>query len=251
MLNNLLNTTRPFLNCDMGESFGSWRMGNDEQIMPFIHAANIACGYHAGDANVMSKTVMLAMKHDVVIGAHTGYPDIEGFGRRSIKMSNEELTHCIWYQLGALEGICKTHGAQLSYIKPHGAMYNDMMSNGAILEVIVKAVASYHKPLPLMLQAIPKRDEILSIAAKYNISLIWEAFCDRLYMDSGLLTSRKQTNAVLAKDAAIEQGKGILLANEVATESGAKLTVAADTLCLHGDGASAVVIAQALHNSDK
>lgn len=251
MLNNLLSSSKPFLNCDMGESFGAWQMGSDAQIMPYIHAANVACGFHAGDANVMSKTVMLAQQFGVVIGAHTGYPDIEGFGRRSIKMSDAELMHCIWYQLGALEGICKTHGAQLAYIKPHGAMYNDMMSNLAILEAIIKAVTAYYKPLPLMLQAMPKRHELLALAAKYNASLIWEAFCDRRYMDSGLLTPRSQSNALLDGDAAIEQGKGILVANEVITESGTELTIAADTLCIHGDGANAVAIAQALYKATR
>ncbi len=145
--------SRLLLNCDIGESFGSWTMGLDAEVMPFIDCANIACGFHAGDPSIMRKTVSLALSHGVKIGAHPAYQDLVGFGRRSMAYSAQELQDILHYQIGALDGMCKAQDGRVSYVKPHGAMYNDMMANPAQLRAVIQAVAAYDSSLPLMLMA--------------------------------------------------------------------------------------------------
>ena len=120
------------LNCDLGESYGSWQMGLDAEVMPHIDMANIACGFHAGDADVMARTLALAKQHGVVIGAHPSYPDLQGFGRRSMALSHSEIVNCMRYQIAALDGMALSAGVTLSYVKPHGALYNDMMAKPAV-----------------------------------------------------------------------------------------------------------------------
>ena len=141
------------LNCDLGESFGSWTMGLDEQAMPHIDLANIACGFHGGDPDVMVRTLKLAKQHHVTIGAHPSYPDLQGFGRRSMQCSASEIINLIHYQVAALDGMAQNQGLALSYIKPHGALYNDMMAKAEVWQAVLQAVASYHKPLKLMILA--------------------------------------------------------------------------------------------------
>ena len=139
------------LNCDMGESFGIWKMGLDEEIMPYVDMANLACGFHASDPLTMTKAVILAMKHQVEIGAHPGYQDLVGFGRRSMLCSLEEIKAIVIYQIGALAGICKSHNTHISYVKPHGALYNDMMKDENIFKAILSGISSYNKELKLMI----------------------------------------------------------------------------------------------------
>lgn len=141
------------LNCDLGESYGSWTMGLDAQVMPFIDQANIACGFHAGDPLVMQKTLELAKVNNVSVGAHPGYPDLVGFGRRSMNCSAEEVIALVNYQIAAIDGVAKSLGIVLEYVKPHGALYNDMMLSQDIRKAILQALSSYHRPLKLMLQA--------------------------------------------------------------------------------------------------
>lgn len=166
------------LNCDLGESFGAWSMGMDEMVMPHIDQANIACGFHAGDPLVMQKTLKLAGDNGVTVGAHPAYPDLMGFGRRSIHASANEIHALIHYQVAALDGMAASAGLQLTYVKPHGALYNDMMAKPSVRQAIMKAIADYHRPLKLMLQATPEAESHLAEAAHFGIELLFEAFAD-------------------------------------------------------------------------
>jgi UPF0271 protein len=233
------------LNCDMGEAFGTWKMGMDEEIMPYVDQANIACGFHASDPLTMSKTVALAKQHNVTIGAHPAYPDLVGFGRRNMDIAPTELKALIQYQVGALQGICKAHGAQVTYVKPHGALYNTMMADFSVLETVMQAVSELDPTLVLMVMAIPESDQVRALAEKYQLTLWFEAFSDRLYTDEGRLTPRKQSGAVHQTFDLIEQQ--VLQLSEqgaLTTESGQLLAIQADTICVHGDGAHAVEAVQ-------
>ncbi|TDR06280.1 5-oxoprolinase subunit PxpA [Marinomonas communis] len=233
------------LNCDMGEAFGTWKMGMDEEIMQYVDQANIACGFHASDPLTMSKTVALAKQHNVTIGAHPAYPDLVGFGRRNMDIAPTELKALIQYQVGALQGICKAHGTQVTYVKPHGALYNTMMADFSVLETVMQAVSELDPTLVLMVMAIPESDQVRALAEKYQLTLWFEAFSDRLYTDEGRLTPRKQSGAVHQTFDLIEQQ--VLQLSEqgaLTTESGQLLAIQADTICVHGDGAHAVEAVQ-------
>ena len=143
------------LNCDLGESFGAWKMGLDDQVMPFIDQANIACGFHAGDPVVIKKTLLAAKRNNVQVGAHPSYPDISGFGRRSMKIPAVELIALLQYQIAALTGMASNLGIEVAYVKPHGALYNDMMADGHIRSAVMEAISECHQPLAFMLQATP------------------------------------------------------------------------------------------------
>ena len=229
------------LNCDMGEAFGNWTMGLDEQIMPFVDQANIACGFHASDPLTMSKTVALAKQHNVTIGAHPAYPDLVGFGRRNMDIAPEELKAIIQYQVAALQGICAAQGVKVTYVKPHGALYNTMMKDFGVLETVMQSVNELDSSLVLMVMAVPEADEVKMLAQKYQLTLWFEAFSDRLYTDEGRLTPRKQPNAVHQSFDRIEQ-QVIELSEQgtLTTETGKHLVVHADTICVHGDGAHAL-----------
>ncbi|WP_462163419.1 5-oxoprolinase subunit PxpA [Pseudoalteromonas xiamenensis] len=229
-----------WLNCDLGESFGAWSMGLDNEVMPYIDAANIACGFHAGDPVVIAKTLSLAKLHDLKIGAHPSYPDKEGFGRRSMKLESNELIHCLHYQIAALEGMARIQGLQLDYVKPHGALYNDMMTNTELLEIVMKAVSSYSRTLKLMLLATKEQDAHRALAKTYQLQLYFEAFADRLYTDEGMLVSRNKPLAVHASEKVLEQVTCLSKYGHVITENGQKLSMKADTLCVHGDNFEAI-----------
>ncbi|WP_271273700.1 5-oxoprolinase subunit PxpA [Aliamphritea hakodatensis] len=228
------------LNCDLGESFGSWKMGLDEAVMPHIDQANIACGFHAGDPLVLEKTLKLAKENNVTIGAHPGYPDLVGFGRRSIKASPAELKAMVMYQIAAIDGMAASLGLTLAYVKPHGAMYNDMMANIDVRKVIMEAIASYQRPLVLMLQSTPEADTIQAEADAAGISLWFEIFADRCYDDDGKLLARSKPGAVHTKDKMLAQVKQLKEQGTITTVSGNVLNLRADTLCVHGDNMDGV-----------
>lgn len=233
------------LNCDMGESFGAWSMGADIEVMPWVDMANIACGFHASDPNIMAKTIQLALHHNVAIGAHPSYNDIQGFGRRSIACSEIEITRLVLYQVGALDALCQLHGSKISYIKPHGALYNDMMKDPSIFEAIVNAAQVYS--VPLMILASANNSFYLEIADKYNIPLLFEAFADRTYQDNGLLSPRNHPKAILKNtDDIFHQVMQIANYGSVSTISGKKITIQADTICIHGDNESSIAIVRKL-----
>lgn len=229
------------LNCDMGESFGSWSMGNDPAVMPYIDMANIACGFHASDPKIMSDTIKLAIKHNVEIGAHPSYPDLQGFGRRSIPLPTEEITTMLIYQIGAIKGLCESHNAELSYVKPHGALYNDMQTDMAIFEAVVDAVSSFN--LPLMTLAITDNQRLLDIADKYDVPLLFEAFSDRRYQANGQLAPRSLPNAVITNEEEIlDQVQQIVQYGKVRTIDGFSIALDADTICVHGDNEKSIAI---------
>lgn len=228
------------LNCDLGESFGSWKMGLDDAVMPHIDLANIACGFHAGDPLVLQKTLAMAKEHGVTVGAHPGYPDLVGFGRRSMKVSAAELEAMVLYQIAAIDGMAASQGLELAYVKPHGAMYNDMMADASVRQVIMQAVAAYHRPLVLMLQSTPEAAQHQEEADQAGISLWFELFADRCYDDDGRLLSRSLPGAVHSKEKMLAQVKQLMDTGTVTTVNGKTLTLQADTLCVHGDNMDGV-----------
>ncbi|MEC7377271.1 MAG: 5-oxoprolinase subunit PxpA, partial [Pseudomonadota bacterium] len=175
------------LNADMGESFGPWVMGLDHEVMPHVDLANIACGFHASDPDVMRKTVRLAKRHGVGIGAHPAYPDLVGFGRRSMACSPEEIENLVLYQLGALQGICRAEGTGLCYVKPHGALYNDMARDPERFAAVARAVRAFDPELPLMTLAMRDTSALKAQAEEQGVTLWFEAFADRAYDSDGRL----------------------------------------------------------------
>lgn len=229
------------INCDMGESFGAWKMGSDTEIMPLIDMANIACGFHASDPLTMRRTVKLAVNAQVKIGAHPSYPDLLGFGRRDMQIAPEELTAITLYQIGALDGICRAEGARVEYVKPHGALYNRMIVDDGVLHAVLSAVAQFDKQLPLVVMAIPDYSRLTAAADTYGVTLQFEVFSDRAYDEQGRLASRSIPGAVLTTEEQIErQVRAIVDRSSVITLSGQEIAVQADTICVHGDGARAV-----------
>lgn len=228
------------LNADLGESFGHWQMNADKDIMPFIDMANIACGGHAGDPSVMYQTIALAKSHGVSIGAHPSYPDIQGFGRRSMAIPTKELSLIIQAQLATLDGLARCQGKSLSHVKTHGALYNDMMSNESVRRAVFEAIKTYYINLPLVVQATTHNEKLLDEAKEYGISLMFEAFADRLYLDSGFLCPRKEQGAVLNYEESVEQSRRLIQEGELITDSGKTLKISADTLCVHGDTPEAI-----------
>ncbi len=233
--------SRLLLNCDIGESFGNLTMGLDAEVMPFIDCANVACGFHAGDPSIMRKTVGLALSHGVQIGAHPAYQDLVGFGRRSMAYSAQELQDILHYQIGALDGICRAQGGRVRYVKPHGAMYNDMMANPAQLRAVLQAVASYDRTLPLMLMATRDNSAAQQLGDEYGVTLWFEAFADRAYDSGGRLVSRALPGAVHHEsEVIIEQALTIARGDNLTASDGSALHLQANTLCVHGDNASSV-----------
>lgn len=229
------------LNCDMGESFGIWKMGLDEQVMPYIDMANLACGFHASDAVTMNKSVALAKENNVTIGAHPGYQDLVGFGRRSMTCSLEEIKSIVLYQLGALNAFCRAHGTAISYVKPHGALYNDMMKDENIYKAIVSAIASFDKNIKIMILSSPKNEAYKHTAMLYGINVIYEVFADRNYNDDGTLVARSRPNAVIHDELAVAQRIATLTEKGyLETISKQKLFMAVDTICVHGDNEKAL-----------
>lgn len=223
------------LNADIGESYGKWSMGNDKLIMPLIDQANIACGYHAGDALTMQDTIKLANQYTVELGAHVSYPDIQGFGRRSMHLSAAEVIAIMHAQMATLEGLAKCQHAVTTYVKPHGAMYNDMMKNTALFESIVIAIGAYHCAHDLVIQALPDVSSFIEIAAKHKVKLRFEGFADRAYCASGLLLSRDKPNAVLTQQQSLEQAVAMIKGETFSSQDGAPLALKIDTICVHSD----------------
>ncbi|MBU2869711.1 5-oxoprolinase subunit PxpA [Colwellia sp. E2M01] len=228
------------LNCDLGESFGAWSMGLDAEVMPYIDQASIACGFHAGDPLVMQKTLALAKESQVMIGAHPSYPDLVGFGRRSIACSTAEIIALLHYQIAALEGMAKAQGLSIDYVKPHGALYNDMMKDADVFSAILTALAEYPLPLSLMIQATADFEYYQQQANKLGINLYSEAFADRRYDDEGRLLARTKTGAVLTKTEMLAQVQQLVEQSSVTTVSGKILKLNVDSLCVHGDNMAGV-----------
>lgn len=224
------------LNCDAGESFGIWKMGKDEELMPYISMANLACGFHAADSLTMNRSVELAKKYNVTIGAHASYQDLIGFGRRTMVCSLEEIKSIILHQLGALSAFAKSHNVPISYLKPHGALYNDMMRDENIFKAILSAISSFDKNIKLMIISSPKNEAYNHTSILYGIELLYEIFPDRNYDDEGNLISRIKPEAIITDELDIMERVSILVNNGyINSINGNKLFLNADTISVHGD----------------
>lgn len=235
------------LNCDMGESFGAYRMGKDEEILNYVTSANIACGYHAGDPATMRKTVQMALEKNVGIGAHPGMPDLVGFGRREINISPQEAYDLVIYQMGALYGFVKSEGGKIQHVKPHGALFNMAAKSAPLSEAIAEAV---YKVDPECILFGLAGSELVKAGKKIGLRTASEVFSDRTYQKDGSLTSRREENALI-KDHKIAVNQVIRMVKEgkVKSVQGEDVVIQADTICIHGDGLHALEFAQYISNA--
>ena len=236
------------LNCDMGESFGAWQMGADADVMPWISSANIACGFHAGDFATMQRTVILAAQHGVAIGAHVALPDLQGFGRREMRVTPVETHAFVLYQLGALEAFVRAQRLRLHHVKPHGALYNMAAKDAKLAEAIAGAVRDFDASLILVGLA---GSELVRAGAHAGLVVANEAFADRRYHASGSLVPRSEAGAVIDDvEVAIAQALEIALHGKVDCSrdgsANASLTLRADSICVHGDRSDAAVFTRRL-----
>lgn len=230
------------LNCDMGESFGAWRMGNDAELMNFVSSVNVACGFHAGDASVMRKTVENALEKGVVVGAHPSFPDLQGFGRRPMSLSAREIFDITLYQVSALKGICEAFGAKLHHVKPHGALYNQAAKDSKIARVIAEAVKTIDKNLVFYGLS---GSCLISEAEKLGLKTASEVFADRTYQADGSLTPRSEPNALIKdSEQAVSQVLQMIKEQTVTATNGEKVALKAETVCIHGDGENALEFAR-------
>jgi UPF0271 protein len=234
------------LNCDMGESYGAWKMGADADVMPFISSANIACGFHGGDPATIRKTVRLAVDHGVAVGAHPSLPDLQGFGRRVMKISAQDMYDLVVYQAGAVEAFVRAAGAKLHHVKCHGALYN-MAAND---EALSDAMAQAAKDLGGVRLYVLSNSVMMKVAKAKGVPVSGEVFADRGYSDDGTLAPRDKPGGMI-EDAsqAVKQALAMIEAGYVTSLSGKPIPVAADTMCLHGDQPGAVAFAKALRKS--
>jgi UPF0271 protein len=230
------------LNCDMGEAFGNYTMPNDDILMEYITSANIACGFHAGDPEVMQHTVNMAIKKGVAIGAHPGLPDLQGFGRRDMKISPKEAYQITLYQIGALYGFVKAANGKLHHVKAHGALYNMAAKDAALAKAIVEAVHDFDSSLIIYALA---GSEMIIAAKKTGLTTASEVFADRTYQDDGSLTPRTQSNALITDEGqSMDQVLMMVKQQKVISVNSKTIPLKAETLCLHGDGAHPVDFAK-------
>jgi UPF0271 protein len=235
------------LNCDMGESFGAYRMGRDAEVIQWITSANIACGFHAGDPLVMDRTVALAAARGVGVGAHPGFPDLRGFGRRNLDCTLDEVRTDIVYQVGALQAFCAAHGTRLRHVKPHGALYNMAVGNEALARAIAQAVARVDPGLCLVTLAGPEAELMARIGREEGVRVVFEAFPDRAYTPEGRLVSRRLPGAVIEDPAqATERALRMATEGRIRAVDGTVLEMDIATLCVHGDTPSALALVQAI-----
>jgi UPF0271 protein len=234
------------LNCDMGESYGAWKMGNDVEVMRYITSANIACGFHGGDPATIRKTVALAVERGVAIGAHPSLPDLQGFGRRVMKIKPQEMYDLVVYQAGAVEAFARAAGAKLHHVKCHGALYNMAATDEALSEAMVRAVKDLGG---MMLYALSGR-KTQETAKRAGIRVAGEVFADRGYSDDGTLAPRDLPGGLIEDAAhAVKQALAMIEQGYVTSLGGKRVPVAAETLCLHGDQPGAVAFAKALRQA--
>jgi len=233
------------LNCDMGESYGAWKMGEDAAVMPYVTSANIACGFHGGDPATIRKTVALAVERGVAIGAHPSLPDLQGFGRRVMKIKPQEMYDLVVYQAGAVEAFARAAGAKLHHVKCHGALYNMAATDAALSEAMVRAA----KDLGVMLYVL-SNSKNFEIAKRAGIRVAGEVFADRGYSDDGTLAPRDLPGGLIEDAAqAVKQALAMIEQGYVTSLGGKRVPVAAQTLCLHGDQPGAVAFAKALRQA--
>jgi 5-oxoprolinase (ATP-hydrolysing) subunit A len=223
------------INCDMGESYGRWTLGQDEEVMPHITSANVACGFHGGDPHVMRKTVALAHEYGVAVGAHPGLPDLMGFGRRRMELSPQELKDCHRYQIGALDAFCRAAGMRMQHVKAHGIQYHMFEENLPLGRASAEQVVELDRDLILMTMAQTKYDREARTVPGVRVAA--EGFADRVYADDGQLVTRKLGKDALISDPsrAADQAVRMVMEGKVHTITGNTIDVQVDTICIHGD----------------
>ena len=233
------------LNCDVGESFGAWTLGSDNDVLPFVSSVNIACGFHAGDPAVMRRTVLAALAHGVAIGAHPGLPDLVGFGRRELSVTASDVYDMVTYQIGALVAIATVAGARVMHVKPHGALYNMAAARPELADAIARAVRDVNPALALVGLS---GSALITSGNANGLCTVSEVFADRTYMPDGTLVSRSRRDALVPHVAiAVERAVAMVTTGTVAAIDGTAVAVVADSICIHGDGPDAAQIAERLH----
>ena len=235
------------LNADLGESFGPWAMGDDPRLLDVVNSANVACGFHAGDPLVMSKTIAASRQAGVSIGAHPGFPDLQGFGRRAMTLPADELRALVQYQLGALAGMSHSMGLPMSHVKPHGALNNMACEDRAMADIIALAVKDFD---PELIFLAPVMSHLAQAGIDAHLTVALEIFADRAYTASGALVSRRQPGAVLdTADACIAHVQAMIDGGGIVTENGNVLPTEFHSICVHGDNAHAVDTARQIRMS--
>jgi len=230
------------LNCDLGESFGNYKMGMDDEVIPHVTSVNVACGYHAGDPLVMEKTVRMALQHGTAIGAHPSFPDLQGFGRRDMKLTREEAYAMVKYQLGALYAFVKSTGGELQHLKAHGALYNMAGRDIEMAMALAQAIRDFDSQMLLLGLPNSKMEEA---AAECGIGYVSEFFADRAYNDDGSLVNRKLEGSVIHdSDVACQRVLRMVRDHEVVTYTGNILKLNCKSVCVHGDNEAAVAFVQ-------
>ncbi len=235
------------LNCDIGESFGEYKLGFDEEIMSFVSSVNIACGFHAGDPMVMDKTIKMAIEKGVSIGAHPGFPDLMGFGRRNMSISPKEARSYVLYQIGALSAFIKAYGGRLNHVKPHGALYNMAAKNYELSYAIAKAIFDFDKDLTFIGLA---GSEMIRASKDVGLKYANEVFADRAYQSDGSLVPRTVEGALI-KDEEVCVNRVIKMIKEkkIITIEGKEINIVCDTICLHGDNVNALKFAKKINTT--
>lgn len=230
------------LNSDLGESFGRYTLGLDEQVIPLVTSVNVACGMHAGDPVVMRRTVKPAAEAGIAVGAHPGYPDLQGFGRRNMALSPDEGYAYVLYQVGALAAFCRAEGVKLAHVKPHGQLYNRAAVDAPFAQAIAQAVADFNPDITLVALA---GGELARAGKAAGLHVAQEFFADRNYTDEGTLVSRTQDNATITdEEFAVARVVRVIQEGSIESITGKTIDIAADTICVHGDNAHALEFAR-------
>jgi len=238
------------LNCDLGESFGPYKMGMDEAGIKFVTSANIACGWHAGDPVVMDRTVKMAADLGVGVGAHPGYPDLLGFGRRNMDCMLEDIQKYVIYQIGALQAFCKVHGVRLKHVKPHGALYSTSVLNESVARAVAQAIVKFDPKLLFVTLAGSKGESMRRMGQELGLKVVYEAFPDRAYTPDGNLELRSQPGAVITDPDEVAQ-RALRMAKEgvVIAVDGTSIPIEAQTLCVHGDTPTALKLVKKIRET--
>jgi UPF0271 protein len=232
------------LNADLGESFGAWTMGRDDQMLPLVNSANVACGFHAGDPAVMRRTVALAKQHGVSIGAHPSFPDLQGFGRRRMDIAEAELEALLVYQIGALQALAHAEGARVTHVKPHGALNNMACVDAKLARTVARAVRAVDASLILL---APVLSQLVAAGQEAGLPVVQEVYADRAYADDGTLLPRSKPGAVLhGAEECVRHVLRMVQTNALHTVGGKTLPVPVQSICVHGDDPEAVATAQAV-----
>lgn len=235
------------LNSDLGESFGAYKIGRDNDIVPLVSSANVACGFHAGDASVMSKTVKLCKESGTSVGAHPGFDDLQGFGRRNVSLSPDEAAAIVTYQIGALDGFCRSKGVKMQHVKPHGALYNMAAKDKKLSDAICRAIYEYDPSLVLMGLA---NSEMIKSAQSIGLPYASEVFADRAYEDDGTLVARGKAGAMIEnEDEAVERVVNMIKTHTVKTINGKIIEITPDSVCVHGDSEKALAFVEKIRKT--